>query len=250
MIRIEQVTYRYPGSNQDSLSHISLEFDRGQIVALMGANGSGKTTLIRCMNGLLKPCSGTLTVDELDLMDSRNLFEIRRRVGMVFQNPDNQIVTATVEREIAFGLENLECPAEQMLCKVNESLRQFHLESYRHTAPHLLSGGERQRLALAAVWVMAPYYLILDEPTSLLDPQGKLEILDILQRLKEAGSGILFITQSAEEALTCDRLIVLKSGTVAFDGRPDAVFPDLDRMHALGVQVPVIYELKSLFGRL
>jgi energy-coupling factor transport system ATP-binding protein len=248
MISVQHVTYRYPESNQDSLSSISLELDRGQLVALMGANGSGKTTLIRCMNGLLKPCIGTVTVDGLDLLDSRNLFEIRRRVGMVFQNPDNQIVAATVEREIAFGLENLEYPAELMHRKVDEFLRQFHLESYRHTAPHLLSGGERQRLALAAICVMAPDYLILDEPTSLLDPQGKFEVLQTIQNLRSEGSGVLFITQYAEEAMACDRVIVLKSGTVVFNDNPGAVFSNIGEMHALGIQVPMIFELKTLFS--
>ncbi|MBN1779840.1 ATP-binding cassette domain-containing protein [bacterium] len=248
MIELNHVTYRYRDDREDVIHDVSLQFHRSQITALMGANGSGKTTLIRCMNGLLKCTSGDVLVDGLSVHDAEHLIEIRRKVGMVFQNPDNQIVTTTVEREIAFGLENLGIEPELMRRKVAEALRQFHLEPMQDTAPHLLSGGERQRLALAAVCVMSPDYLILDEPTALLDPRGRAEFLAYISQVRKSGTGVVFVTQSAEEACGCDRLIILDSGRIAMDGPPAGIFREVEQVHRLGVQVPVAVELSVLFG--
>lgn len=245
MISVKDLRFTYPGSESGfTLRGISFTMDLGERVALMGANGSGKTTFVRCLNGLLKPDSGEVLVDELSTKEVKAFYEIRRRVGMVFQNPDNQIVAATIEREVAFGLENLGLPYEEMAKRVKAALKRFHLEEYRNTSPHLLSGGERQRLTLASVWVMRPHYLILDEPTSLLDPKGRLEVLDLLAR--EMGMdqmGVLLVTQYPEEAMDCDRLVVMDQGRIAFDGLPIEVFQNVKELRRMGLDVPVEVEL-------
>ncbi|MBN2103931.1 ATP-binding cassette domain-containing protein [bacterium] len=246
MIRINNLTYRYPGSSSDALKGVCCDLKSAEVTALMGANGSGKTTLIRCLNGLIQPSSGSVTVDGLEIQNSKMLYEIRRKVGMVFQNPDNQIVATTVEREIAFGLENLGLPVDQMHSIVNDMLYQFSLEQYRHTAPHLLSGGERQRLALAAVCAMEPDYLILDEPTSLLDPQGRKDIFQYIMQHRDSGMGVILVTQFAEEALLCDRLIVLNNGYLVLDDAPHTVFSKRDKVQEFGIPVPVSFALEAI----
>jgi len=250
MIQVKNLKFKYPGDKSTfALRGVSFNLSPGEKVALMGANGSGKTTFVRCLNGLLKPLSGEVLVDGISAKETEMLYEIRRRVGMVFQNPDNQIVTTTVAREIAFGLENLGVPTEEMKARVEEAVHHFHLEEYRDTPPHLLSGGERQRLALASVWVMKPSYLILDEPTSLLDPHGREEILYFMEReIKTGKMGILLVTQYPEEALTCDRLVVMNRGKIVFDKPPEDVFQNIEELHRLGVGVPVEMELRCYFN--
>lgn len=243
MINVRDLTYRYPGNDSDTLRTLSLCIRPGEITAIMGANGSGKTTFIRCLNGLIRPDSGSVMVDEFDVLDSANLFQVRKKVGMVFQSPDNQIVATTVEREIAFGLENLGLEAGRMRKKVKQTLERFSLSEYRHSAPHLLSGGERQRLALASICVMEPDYLVLDEPTSLLDPKGKKEIFEYILHHRDAGMGIILVTQSAEEAMLCDRLAVLHHGQVVSDGKPEQVFFQVDKIRPYGIQIPAAVEL-------
>jgi energy-coupling factor transport system ATP-binding protein len=248
MIQIQNLTYRYPGNEQDTLKGISAQFHVGEIVALMGANGSGKTTFIRCLNGLIQPTSGDVLVDGTP-PHGEHLVEVRRKVGMVFQNPDNQIVATTVEREIAFGLENLGIPTIEMKSKVDLILEHFSLTEYRHTPPHLLSGGEKQRLALAAVIVMDPDYLILDEPTSLLDPQARQDLLRFLIHFRKEGMGIILVTQFSEEAMICDRLLIL-DGSIALEGAPLTVFSKMGRVRELGVQIPVGIELDIFLKKL
>ena len=246
MIQVRNLTYRYSGNDKDTLKGITARFHPGEIVAIMGANGSGKTTFIRCLNGLIQPVSGEVVVDGMPPCGD-HLYEVRRKVGMVFQNPENQIVATTVEREIAFGLENLGMPADQMKTKVDHILKHFSLTEYRHSPPHLLSGGEKQRLALAAVIVMDPDYLILDEPTSLLDPQARKDLLRYLVQYRTSGMGIIFVTQFSEEAMICDRLLIL-DGSVALEGAPRTVFSKMELVKKLGVQIPVSIEL-DLFLR-
>lgn len=243
MIVIHDLTYRYSGTSSNALNGIRLRLHPGEITALMGANGSGKTTLIRCLNGLIRPLSGSVRVDGLDVCHPADLYEIRRKVGMVFQNPDNQIVATTVEREIAFGLENLGVSVESMHHKVDAALECFALKRYRHAAPHLLSGGERQRLALAAVCVMEPDYLILDEPTALLDPRGKKDILRHVMQYRDLGKGAVLVTQSAEEALLCDRLAVLSRGRLVLDETPETAFSRRERINEFGIQTPTSFAL-------
>lgn len=214
----------------------------------MGANGSGKSTLLRCLNGLIVPLSGTVDVDgyRTDLAD--DVFDVRRRVGMVFQNPDDQIVSTTVERELAFGLENIGMDQEDMVERVENALARFSLTDRRESPPHLLSGGDRQRLALAAVWVMQPEYLILDEPTSLLDPRGRSEVFDLLEEaFVRKGIGVLFVTQFPEETLRFDRLIVMEDGAIVEDGHPDAVLNRCDREKRRGVGIPAEIALRDFF---
>lgn len=225
MIAVRDIVYRYPGSSEGVLRKVSLTIQPGEWVALMGSNGSGKTTLAQCLNGLLIPQEGEVIVDGLSTREEAHLFEIRRRVGMVFQNPDSQIVATTVEREIAFGLENLGLPQEEMVERVAEALARFDLTEEREAPPHLLSGGERQRLALASIWVMRPEYYVLDEPTSLLDPRLREEILAFIEtECRRSGRGILFITQFSEETLRCDRLVLLSRGSVVWEGSPRSLF--------------------------
>lgn len=240
MIQTRDLYYHYP-EYQDShvLQGVTVSLAAGETVACMGCNGSGKTTLARCLNGLLSPVSGQIMLDDLIIQSDADRHTLRRQVGLVFQNPDDQIVATTVEREIAFGLENIGLPLEEMKIRVSDAIKRFHLESYRAWPPHLLSGGERQRLALAAVWVMRPRYLILDEPTSLLDPRGREEIFQYLNEEKEhRETGILLVTQYPDEAMLADRLIIMDQGKIVLNGPPADVFRNDKQIRNFGLDVP------------
>ena len=247
MLELKNISFSYNKQNQEyefSLKNVSFCLNRGEKIALMGANGSGKSTLIRCINGLLKPDKGQVIVDGVELVFPDTVLEIRKKVGMVFQYPDNQIVTTSVEREIAFGLENIGTGKREMDFKVQKAMEQFHLGKYRTRPPHLLSGGERQRLALASVLVMEPDYLILDEPTSLLDPAGREEILStITAQAENEKKGVILVTQFPEEALEFDRVVILDSGEIVMQGTPDQVFSETDKIKSVGLDVPVKTEL-------
>jgi len=250
MIALRDVCFDYDlpgGQTRRVLDRVTLEFREGESIAVMGPNGSGKTTLARCLNGLLVPTEGEVLVDGLTTRDPSVLREIRRRVGLVFQNPEHQIVSTTVEREIAFGLENLGVPPQEMRVRVERLLEQFDLRHCRNHPPHLLSGGEKQRVALASVLAMNPRYLVLDEPTSLLDPPSRGE----LRRLLEESAGELctvLITQYPEEALGAERLIVLHQGRVEFDDAPEDVFTKVAELKAIGLDVPMSFELQRLWN--
>ena len=258
MIQISNISLSYPGENgsiRQVLQGINLSVAEGESVAIMGPNGSGKTTLALCLNGLLIPTEGFVTVDGSSTGDVKNLGTIRRKVGMVFQNPDNQIVSATVEREIAFGLENIGMPYEEMHAVVEEMLEKFDLGKYRHRSPHYLSGGEKQKLALAAVLAMRPKYLVLDEPTSLLDPQSRTEILEIVRQMHKQHNGsfqpaitTILITQFPEEALVADRLIVLNDRGIAMDETPDAIFSQTKALQDIGLEPPISYRVQELLA--
>ncbi|GBD93168.1 energy-coupling factor transporter ATP-binding protein EcfA1 [bacterium BMS3Abin05] len=251
MIDVEDLTFSYTRETSPILKNFSLKLVEDKSVSIMGANGSGKTTLSRCLNGLLLPESGTVRVDGLDTRQKDENLKIRALVGMVFQNPDNQIVSTTVEREVAFGLENLEVPYEEMHRRVEAILRQFGLEKYRHKSPHYLSGGEKQLLALASIFVMSPKYIILDEPTSLLDPASREKILDAVFELREK-SGIIpiLITQFPEETLRTDRLILLHKGKIVFDEKPADVFEHEKELREIGIGVPLYFSLKPQLEKL
>lgn len=250
MISADDIHFSYSDSGDTpALLGVSFQLKEGERVALMGANGSGKTTLIRCLNGLIIPSRGQVTVDGYSTAVNETIYEVRRRVGMMFQNPDNQIVSTTVEREIAFGLENLGVSWEEMKIKVQTALWKFRLLDYRATPPHLLSGGERQRLALASVWVMQPNYLILDEPTSLLDPHSRREVLELLDR--EMGGrnlGMLIVTQIPEESLLCDRVIIMDKGKIVLSGEPEEIYRQPEKIRKLGLGIPVSIELSGLLN--
>ncbi len=247
MIFIDKLSFTYPGTDWASLHNVSLQIADGETVSIMGANGSGKTTLARCLNGLLLPTSGRVMVNQLRTDLESDNEQIRQLVGMVFQNPDNQIVSTSVEREIAFGLENLNVPHEHMIKTVDNLLAEFNLERYRKRSPHYLSGGEKQLLALAAVLAMTPAFLILDEPTSLLDPFSRQQILQAIFRNGNSGLAQvtpILITQYPEETFFTERLIVLDQGQVIFDDSPRQVFNQVEELNRIGIGVPVEYQLR------
>lgn len=244
MIEVIDLVFQYPSDGRRVLNGINLRIDEGECLSIMGKNGSGKTTLARCLNGLYKPTSGKVMVDGMDTADPSRDIEIRRRVGLVFQNPDSQIVSTTVEREIAFGLENLGMDPERMHKEVEGVLQRFRLEKYRNRPPHLLSGGEKQLLALASVLAMRPKYLILDEPTSLLDPRSRREMLSFIWDLR--GVTPILVTQFPEEALLTNRLIILKEGRILYDDQPERIFEEVDELKQLGLSVPLEFELRGL----
>jgi len=257
MIDIQVISYYYDSQNDEqilALKEICLQIREGEYIAIMGHNSSGKTTLARCLNALLIPQSGKVYVDRFATDEEKNILPIRKKVGMVFQNPDNQIVSTTVEREIAFGLENLGVPTETIHQVVTAILERFDLARYRKYPPHLLSGGEKQRVALSSVLAMNPKYLVLDEPTSMLDPKGRRELLDLLAEIKSDNAEkkttdqitIILITQFPEEALEADRLIVMERGSIVYDDEPKIVFQNVDRIKRIGLDVPVEFEIMPL----
>ncbi len=254
MINIQDISYFYSSEETDriaAIQNISLQIREGEYVAIMGPNSSGKTTLARCLNALLVPQSGNVYIDRLCTDGEENILPIRKKVGMVFQNPDNQIVSTTVEREIAFGLENLGVTGKTIHEVVTAIMERFDLTRYQKYPPHLLSGGEKQRVALASVLAMNPKYLVLDEPTSMLDPKGRRELLTLLAEIRSDNAEkkimdqitIILITQFPEEALDADRLIILDKGTIAFDDHPKIVFQNVERLKSIGLDVPVEFEI-------
>lgn len=253
MITVSHLSHRFKVHHEQwisALDDISLTFSDGEYAAIIGPNGSGKTTLVQCLNALITPTSGRITVDHFNPSDPKDQWEVRRRLGMVFQNPDNQIISATVEREIAFGLENLGLPTPLIQSRVEETLDRFNLLPYRHSSPHRLSGGEKQRLAVASVMAMEPKYLILDEPTSLLDPQNRRSLLSLLRDIHSEGkTTVLHITQFPEEALQADRLIVLVQGKVMKDGTPQSIFEQPSQLSHWGLEAPLILRLNEAINK-
>lgn len=225
-----------------AIKNITLTIDKGEYIGLLGMNGSGKSTLARLFNGLIKPTEGKVLVDGLDTRDPKSIPEIRRRVGMVFQNPDNQLISPVVEEEIAFGLENLDLELPEIDSRIEKALQSVGLTDRRYHAPHLLSGGQKQKVALASVLAMQPNYLVLDEPTSMLDPLSRLELLEQLKMLNDKGITIIVISHNPEDLLQAGRLIVLEEGTVYTQGSPEFVYAD-EKLAVLGIEIPGIYQL-------
>jgi energy-coupling factor transporter ATPase len=249
MIELRKVSYEYKLDGKRSilaLDEINLTFEPGKCVAIIGSNGSGKTTLARLLNALLLPTSGKVLVEGSDTGDKSSQKKVRLKVGMVFQNPDNQLVSTSVEREIAFGLENLALPYEEMKKRVEWALDSFHLKRYRRYPPHELSGGEKQRVALASVLCMRPEYLLLDEPTSLLDALGKKEVISLIETFcKQRKVTVVHITQFPEEAVIADRVLVMHKGRVMLDGPPKDVFKQRDELKEIGLQPPLATRIAS-----
>jgi len=249
LIEVHHLTHVYhAGTPQEvrAVHDVSLTVHRGEFLALVGGNGSGKSTLAKHLNALLLPTEGRVVVDGLDTRDPHALWEIRRKVGMVFQNPDNQIVATVVEEDVAFGPENLGLPPEEIAQRVEEALRTVGMLEHRRREPHLLSGGQKQRVAIAGVLAMRPQCIVLDEATTMLDPEGRREVLRTAHRLREQeGIAVVHITHNMEEAAQADRVVVLHEGRVALEGTPREVFRDVQRLRRLRLDLPEVAELSG-----
>ncbi len=239
IIQFENVHYTYPGDELESLCGISLKIRKGSFVAVLGINGSGKSSLAKHMNAILVPDEGKVTVCGMDTADESKTLEIRRRVGMVFQNPDNQIVANVVEDDVAFAPENLGVPTEEIRRRVDEALKQVGMLEMKTHAPHLLSGGQKQRVAIAGILAMQPEIIVLDEPTAMLDPSGRRDVLATVNRLcRENGMTVVLITHHMDECINADRLIILSNGSLVAEGTPFEVFSHVERMKELGLSSP------------
>ena len=244
IIRAERLHYSYPGDEQETLHGIDLEIEEGSFVAVLGHNGSGKSTLAKLMNAILLPSSGKVYVDGIDTAEEERLLDIRRTVGMVVQNPDNQIVANVVEDDVAFAPENLGVPSEEIRRRVDEALKTVGMYEYRLHAPHLLSGGQKQRVAIAGVLAMQPRCVVLDEPTAMLDPVGRREVVATVTRLcREKGMTVVLITHHMSECVGADRLIVMSEGAIVADGSPREVFSQVELLRSEGLSVPATTEL-------
>ena len=247
-ISVEHLAYTYPGVDDTPgvavFEDLDLTIESGSFVAVLGGNGCGKSTLAKHFNSILLPCGGKVYVCGIDTSDEDKLMAVRRSVGMVFQNPDNQIVANVVEEDVAFGPENLGIASPVIRQRVDNALKQVGMYEYREHAPHLLSGGQKQRIAIAGVIAMEPKCIVLDEPTAMLDPKGRREVMDTVLRLnREKGITIILITHHMDEAARAQRLVILHQGHVALDGAPKEIFSQLDALHEIGLRAPETVEL-------
>ena len=254
MIICENVSFKYRVNEGEeekfAVNGVSFEVKKGEFLVILGHNGSGKSTIAKHMNALLLPSEGVVIVDGLNTLDNDNLWEIRSKAGMVFQNPDNQLVATIVEEDVAFGPENLGVPPEEIRKRVDESLKRVGMYEYRRHAPHLLSGGQKQRIAIAGILAMKPECIIFDEPTAMLDPSGRKEVLENIKEInKKYGITIVLITHYMDEAAQADRVIVMDDGKIMLEGKPREVFSNVKQMKDIGLDVPQVtelcYELKN-----
>lgn len=249
LIRFENVDFKYKSDEENVediavLKDFNLNIEQGSFVALLGHNGSGKSTVAKLTNGILFPDSGRVLVDGEVVSDDDSVFNIRKKVGMVFQNPDNQIVSSIVEEDVAFGAENLGIPSEEIRKRVDDALRRTGMYEYKDKAPHMLSGGQKQRVAVAGIIAMKPKCIVLDEPTAMLDPKGREEVIETIKMLnREEGITIVLITHYMDEAVQADRVVVMNNGSISLDGEPNDVFKNADRLKSLGLDIPQAAEL-------
>ena len=247
-IRVEHLAYTYPGVEDTPgvavFQDLSLTIEEGSFVAVLGGNGCGKSTLAKHFNAILLPCGGKVWVCGMDTLADDRIIPIRRNVGMVFQNPDNQIVANVVEEDVAFGPENLGIAGPEIRNRVDKALKQVGMYEYREHAPHLLSGGQKQRIAIAGIIAMEPKCIVLDEPTAMLDPRGRREVMETISRLNaQKGITVVLITHHMEEAAQAERVVVLHKGSIAADGAPEEVFSQVELLHDIGLAAPDTVEL-------
>lgn len=246
LIEIQNVSYAYEDAAAKALNNVSLTINDGEFVAVVGHNGSGKSTLAKHLNALLLPTEGKVLVDGMDTADEADTLSIRQRVGMVFQNPDNQLVTTIVEEDVAFGPENIGVPGNEIRTRVDRALAAVGMEKYAHSAPNMLSGGQKQRIAIAGMLAMQPKVLVLDEATAMLDPKGRRDIIDLVTKLhRENGITVVMITQYMEEAIGADRVAVMSGGELILEGTPKEVFSQDELLHKHRLDVPVMQQLAN-----
>lgn len=252
IIEVKNVTYEYTDEEKTfaAVKNLSLNIERGSFTVILGHNGSGKSTLAKMLNGLNKPTSGDVFADGINTKDEKTEIEVKRKVGMVFQNPDNQIIASIVEEDVAFGPENLGIPPKEIEKRVEDALKAVDMWEFRKSTPHHLSGGQKQRIAIAGIIAMQPECLVLDEPTAMLDPKGRAEIISTLHRLnRDMGITVVLITHYMEEAENADRVIVMNDGEIIADDKPKVIFSDVERLKKVGLDVPqtaeLLYNLKK-----
>ena len=248
MIKSEDLVFKYVNAEDQTekvaINHVSMEVKKGEFLVILGHNGSGKSTMAKHMNALLLPSGGKMYVDGLDTSDIENLWEVRRRAGMVFQNPDNQLVATIVEEDVAFGPENLGVDPKEIRERVDDSLKAVGMYEYRKHAPHLLSGGQKQRIAIAGILAMRPKCIVLDEPTAMLDPSGRNEVMKTIKEVnKKFGITIILITHYMDEAAQADRIIVMDKGEKVMEGVPRGIFSQVEKIKSIGLDVPQVTEL-------
>ncbi len=248
MIKVQGVTFLYESNDQgdvvEALKDININVEKGEFVTIIGHNGSGKSTLAKHINALLKPSEGDVWVKGMNTKEDEETWNIRQTAGMVFQNPDNQIVATIVEEDVAFGPENLGIPSAEIRVRVEESLKTVGMLGYRDKGPHLLSGGQKQRIAIAGVIAMKPDCIVLDEPTAMLDPSGRKDVIDTIKKLnREENITVVNITHFMEEAVTADRVIVMEDGDIVLEGTPREVFSQVAKLKSLGLDVPQVTDL-------
>lgn len=252
IIEVKNVTYEYTDEEKTfaAVKNLSLNIERGSFTVILGHNGSGKSTLAKMLNGLNKPTTGDVFADGINTKCEETEIEVKRKVGMVFQNPDNQIIASIVEEDVAFGPENLGIPPKEIEKRVEDALKAVDMWEFRKSTPHHLSGGQKQRIAIAGIIAMQPECLVLDEPTAMLDPKGRAEIISTLHRLnRDKGITVVLITHYMEEAENADRVIVMNDGEIISDDKPKIIFSDVERLKSVGLDVPqtaeLLYNLKK-----
>ena len=250
MIKCTNVSFKYMRNDNGvseekyAVKDVNLQVKKGEFLVILGHNGSGKSTIAKHMNALLVPTEGTVIVDGLDTKDPENVWNIRSKAGMVFQNPDNQLVATIVEEDVAFGPENLGIDPKEIRLRVDESLERVGMSEYKRHAPHLLSGGQKQRIAIAGILAIQPECIIFDEPTAMLDPSGRKQVLKTIKEINEKyGITIILITHYMDEAAQADRIIVMDDGSIKMEGTPREIFPQVERMKKIGLDVPQVTEL-------
>lgn len=250
LIKIENLVYRYDDKDKNAVNNVNFSINKGEFVVIIGHNGSGKSTLAKLFNGIFIPTSGDVTIQGMNTKEDERIWDIRQKVGMVFQNPDNQIVATVVEDDVAFGPENLGVEKHEIRRRVDEALELVRMTEFSKKQPHNLSGGQKQRIAIAGIIAMSPDCIIFDEPTAMLDPRGRQEVIETIIRLnKEEGKTIVHITHFMDEATEADRVLVMEEGAIIMEGKPREIFSQVEKLKALGLDVPQMTEFSYMLGQ-